>query len=74
LWTKFPGGLIFDSVIPRDDIFLEASLRGAPLLLMQKRPPPLARLFDQLANDVLDRLDAHGGGKEEDDGPIPLLI
>jgi chromosome partitioning protein len=74
LWTKFPGGLIFDSVIPRDDIFLEASLRGSPLLLMQKKPPPLARLFDQLANDVMDRLDTHQGDKEEDDGPIPLLV
>lgn len=74
LWTKFPDGLIFDSVIPRDDIFLEASLRGSPLLLMQKRPPPLARLFDQLATDVLDRLDGNRGDKEEDDGPIPLLV
>ena len=74
LWTKFPGGLIFDSVIPRDDVFLEASLRGSPLLLMQKRPPPLARLFDQLAIDILDRLDAQSGDKEEDDGPIPLLL
>jgi len=74
LWTKFPDGLVFESVIPRDDIFLEASLRGSPLLLMQKRPPPLARLFDQLATDVLDRLDAHKGNKEEDDGPLPLLV
>lgn len=74
LWTQFPGGIIFDSVIPRDDVFLEASLRGSPLLLMQKRPPPLARLFDQLATDVLDRLDAQKGGKEDDDGPIPLLV
>lgn len=75
LWTRFPGGIILDSVIPRDEIFLEASLRGSPLLLMQKRPPPLARVFDQLANDVLDRLDTQSGGAtEEDDGPIPLLV
>ncbi|MDI1443648.1 ParA family protein [Polyangium sp. 6x1] len=75
LWTRFPGGIILDSVIPRDEVFLEASLRGSPLLLMQKRPPPLARVFDQLANDVLDRLDSQGGAAtEEDDGPIPLLV
>jgi chromosome partitioning protein len=72
LWTKFPGGIILDTVIPRDETFLEASLRGAPLLLMQKRPPPLARVFDQLANDVLDRLEPMAA--EEDDGPIPLLV
>jgi len=72
LWTKFPDGLILDTIIPRDETFLEASLRGSPLLLMQKRPPPLSRVFDQLANDVLDRLDPRAA--EEDDGPIPLLV
>ncbi len=74
LWTKFPGGIIIDTVIPRDETFLEASLRGAPLLLMQRRPPPLSRIFDQLASDVMDRLDPPGDRKEEDDDPIPLLV
>ena len=46
----------------------------SPLLLMQKRPPPLARIFDQLASDVLDRLDPQAAGKEEDNAPIPLLV
>ncbi len=73
LWTKFPPGLILDTIIPRDETFLEASLRGAPLLLMQRRPPPLARIFDQLANDVIDRLQPDRSA-EEDDGPIPLLV
>jgi chromosome partitioning protein len=75
LWTRFPGGIIVDTIIPRDDLFLEASLRGSPLLLMQKRPPAIARVFDQLANDVLDRLEtARPEANEEDDGPIPLLV
>ena len=74
LWTKFPGGIILDTVIPRDETFLEASLRGSPLLLMQKRPPPLSRVFDQLASDVLDRLETPGEKKEDDDAPIPLLV
>ena len=75
LWTRFPGGLILDTVIPRDQTFLEASLRGAPLLLMQRRPPPLARIFDQLANELLVRIEPNEGAtKEEDDGPIPLLV
>ena len=63
-----------DTIIPRDGSFLEASLRGSPLLLMQKRPPPLSRVFDQLASDILDRLEPPGEKKEEDDGPIPLLV
>ena len=74
LWTKFPGGIILDTVIPRDETFLEASLRGAPLLLMQKRPPPLSRVFDQLASDVIDRIEPAGEKKEDDDVPIPLLV
>ena len=53
LWTKFPCGIILDTVIPRDETFLEASLRGSPLLLMSKRPPPLSRVFDQLEIDVV---------------------
>jgi chromosome partitioning protein len=73
LWTKFPGGIIMDTIIPRDETFLEASLRGSPLALMSKRPPPLARVFDQLASDVLDRLEP-AGSAEADDGPIPLLV
>jgi chromosome partitioning protein len=74
LWTKFPDGIIMDTIIPRDGSFLEASLRGSPLLLMHKRPPPLSRVFDQLASDILDRLDPPQADKEEDDGPIPLLV
>lgn len=73
LWAKFPAGVVMDAIIPRDETFLEASLRGAPLLLMQRRPPPLARIFDQLANDVIDRLQPDRSA-EEDDGPIPLLV
>src|SRR5262245_19321402 len=74
LWTKFPGGIILDTIVPRDETFLEASLRGSPLLLMQKRPPPLSRVFDQLASDILDRLEQPGEKKEDDDVPIPLLV
>jgi chromosome partitioning protein len=74
LWTKFPGGIILDTVIPRDETFLEASLRGSPLLLMSKRPPPLSRVFDQLASDIMDRIEPPGEKKEEDDVPIPLLV
>jgi len=72
-WAKFPPGVVMDAIIPRDEMFLEASLRGAPLSLMQKKPPPLARRFDQLASDVLDRM-MPAGAKVEDDAPISLLV
>lgn len=73
LWTKFPPGVVLDAIIPRDEMFLEASLRGSPLSLMTKKPPPLARRFDQLATDVLDRT-AKQQAPVEDDAPIPLLV
>ena len=41
---------------------------------MSKRAPPLARVFDQLASDVMDRIEPPGDRKEEDDVPIPLLV
>jgi chromosome partitioning protein len=74
LWTKFPAGVVMDAIIPRDEMFLEASLRGAPLVLMQKKPPPLSRRFDQLASDLLDRLSPSQKAPAEDDTPIPLLV
>ncbi len=75
LWSKFPPGVVLDAIIPRDESFLEASLRGAPLLLMQKKPPPLSRRFDQLASDILDRVNATSEkAPAEDDSPIPLLV
>ena len=76
LWTKFPGGIILDTVIPRDETFLEASLRGSPLLLMRSGRRPSSRVFDQLASDVLDRIEPagreEGGGRCPD--PAPRLI
>lgn len=73
LWTKFPEGVVMDPIIPRDEVFLEASMRGAPLQLMGKKPPPLARRFDQLASDILDRL-MPSSAKVDDDAPISLLV
>jgi chromosome partitioning protein len=40
---------------------------------MQKSPPPLARRFDQLANDILDRIQPKKA-PADDDAPIPLLV
>jgi len=73
LWSKFPPGIVLDAIIPRDELFLEASLRGAPLSLMQKAPPPLSRRFDQLASDLLDRITPKDS-PADDDSPIPLLV
>jgi chromosome partitioning protein len=42
---------------------------------MSKKPPPLSRRFDQLANDILDRINATSEkAPSDDDSPIPLLV
>ncbi|MEM0967831.1 MAG: ParA family protein [Verrucomicrobiota bacterium] len=50
-----PPELLFRTHIPRDDIFLRASEHGVPLALLQKKPPPQAALFDQLAEEIEQR-------------------
>jgi chromosome partitioning protein len=70
-WARMPEEVVFATAIPRDPIVLEASAHGVPLGLLRNRPPPLAALFDQLAQEVQARLGHSQGG--EDEGPISLF-
>jgi chromosome partitioning protein len=70
-WTRMPEDVVFDTTIPRDPVFLEASAQGVPLGLLRNRPPPMAALFDQLAQEVQVRVGHSEGG--EDEGPISLF-
>ncbi len=70
-WTRMPEDVVFDTTVPRDPVFLEASAQGVPLGLLRNRPPPLAALFDQLAQEVQVRVGHSEGG--EDEGPISLF-
>ena len=65
----FPGGLIFQTAIRRDPIFLKASTAGVPLGLLSRRAPPAAQYFGRLANEIESRLQL----EHADDGPISLL-
>jgi len=56
LRQMLPPQLLFNQAIPRDPLFLEASVLGLPLSLMRKNPPPTALLFDQLAADLEQRI------------------
>jgi len=51
-----PPRLMFDSVIPRDPLFLKASGLGVPLGLLYANPPAAAVVFDQLAAELEIRL------------------
>lgn len=70
-WMRMPEDVVFNTTIPRDPMFLEASAQGVPLGLLRNRPPPMASLFDQLAQEVQVRVGHSEGG--EDDGPISLF-
>lgn len=70
-WSGFPPEAVFDTVIPRDPLVLEASSRAVPVALLRPRPPAVAALFEQLAAEVETRI-----GLEVPDGTdraIPLL-
>lgn len=70
-WARLPADVVFETTIPRDPIFLEASAQGVPVALLRNRPPPIASLFDQLAREVQSRVGHSESG--EDEGPISLL-
>ncbi len=70
-WRLFPGELVLETAVPRDPAFFAASAEGGPVALLDRRPPAVASVFDQLAAELEPRLGlAHG---PEDDRAIPLL-
>ncbi|MBK7540051.1 MAG: ParA family protein [Myxococcales bacterium] len=73
-WTKIPEDSVFQTVVPRDPVFLEASAQGVPVGLLAKRPPPIAALFDQLAQELLLKIGNRDSSEsEQDEGPLSLL-
>jgi chromosome partitioning protein len=71
LWRSLPPHSLFETSIPRDPSFLDASAAGVPLALLRRRPPAAASVFDQLAAEVevRTRLVAREGADE----PVSLL-
>ncbi|HEX2871839.1 MAG TPA: ParA family protein [Polyangiaceae bacterium] len=62
---------VFDTAIPRDGTFLQASRVGVPLGLLSRRPPGVAAVFDSLVAEIETRLGIAKGA--DDDGPIRLV-
>jgi chromosome partitioning protein len=69
---RFGAQWMLESVIRRDDSFLEASAAGVPLSFLRRTPPPAAAAFDQLALEIETRLQTT---HQEEEGyePISLL-
>jgi chromosome partitioning protein len=70
LWGLYRD-LVFETAIPRDSTFLQASRAGVPLGLLSRRPPGVAAVFDSLVGEIEERLGVHEGAT--DDGPIRLV-
>jgi chromosome partitioning protein len=47
---------IFDTTIPRSDVFSDANLEGMPIRVAGEAPSPVAFLFDMLADEVCTRV------------------
>lgn len=71
VWSQFPPNAVFQTTIPRDRTFLQASTAGVPLGLLSRRAPPLAAVFDQLAQELEPHLDLEA--EDKDDGPVALF-
>jgi chromosome partitioning protein len=65
-----PPRLMFESVVPRDPLFLKASGLGVPLGLLYANPPAAAVAFDHLAAELEARLRLHA----PDDALIPTRL
>jgi chromosome partitioning protein len=70
LWALYRDS-VFETAIPRDPNFLQASRAGVPLGLLSRRPPAVAAVFDSLAAEIEGRLGVQEGG--DDGGPIRLV-
>lgn len=70
LWAQL-GDRVFQTSIPRDPSFLEASAAGVPLGLLSRRPTTASSAFEQLALEVEARL--HLIPTEEAYGPVSLV-
>jgi chromosome partitioning protein len=70
LWGLYRDS-VFETAIPRDGLFLQASRAGVPLGLLSRRPPGVAAVFDGLVAEIEARLGLAQG--DDDDGPIRLV-
>ena len=71
VWDTFPANRLFDTNVPRDAAFLEATAAGVPVGFLRTPAPPVARVFDLLAAELFERLGI--SRTEASSGPIRLV-
>ena len=66
LRSILPASIMFQTSIPRDNIFLRASSLGVPLGLLSRSPVPAAMVFDQVVAELEIKLGISNINTEED--------
>ena len=66
LRSILPASIMFQTSIPRDNIFLRASSLGVPLGLLSRSPVPAAMVFDQVVAELEIKLGISNIITEED--------
>jgi chromosome partitioning protein len=66
LWSGF--SCVFETVIPRVEVFATASERGIPVAFLPGPPSPEARRFDRLAEEVEQAMDRRTPAEGPHDG------
>ena len=71
VWDSFPDELVFETHVPRDPVFLEATAAGVPIGLLRTPRPPVAHVFENLAEDLERRFGFNASRGNH--GPQPLV-
>ncbi len=72
-WQSFDPAAVFETVIPRRRVYLEASLHGVPVGYMGGGRHPEGRRFHMLGQEVLHRLEPRAE-EVPDGGPVQTLL
>lgn len=70
-WRDLDPEVLFETIVPRNPIYLEASLHGVPVAFMGTGIHPEGRRFQMLAGEILDRLTLK---EETHAGPVQTLL
>ncbi len=70
-WRDLDPDVLFETIVPRNPVYLEASLHGVPVGFMAAGIHPEGRRFQMLAGEILDRLAVK---EETHAGPVQTLL
>ena len=70
-WRDLDSEVLFETIVPRNPVYLEASLHGVPVGFMAPGLHPEGRRFQMLATEILGRLARE---EERHAGPVQTLL